>query len=147
MLNKQILNILLIEDDDVDAMTFQRHVKNSMIEANVSRAVDGVEGLAMLRNGRFSSDSRTIIVLDLNMPRMNGDEFLAELRSDPDLHNSIVFVLTTSDALSDLRASYEKNVAGYISKSRVGEKFASFISLLDAYANTIEFPPRSNHES
>ena len=147
MVSKQSLNILLIEDDDVDAMTFQRHVKHSSIEADICRAVDGVEGLAMLRNGRFPPASRTIIVLDLNMPRMNGDEFLAELRSDPALQHSIVFVLTTSDAPADLRASYKKNVAGYISKSRVGERFESFISLLDAYAKTIEFPPPANRET
>ena len=97
--------------------------------------------MAQLRDPSSEIESPLIIILDLNMPRMNGDEFLAELRRDASLRNNVVVVLTTSDAASDVMASYEKNVAGYVLKSRVGEKFESLISLLDAYHTSVEFPP------
>ena len=141
MATEQPLSIVLVEDDDVDAMAFQRHVGRSSIPTQIHRAVDGVEALTLLRDRQLVSIHSTVIVLDLNMPRMNGQEFLAELRGDPQLKSFVVFVLTTSDAESDLRASYEKNVAGYVLKSGVGEKFEKMTELLSSYYKTVEFPP------
>ena len=134
------LHVLLVEDDDVDAMAFQRHVGKSSLPAEIHRAVDGVEALAMLRSPGSELNSPLMIVLDLNMPRMNGDEFLTELRADPALRNSVVLVLTTSDAATDLIASYDKNVAGYVLKSRVGERFETLIAFLESYYTSVEFP-------
>ena len=74
------------------------------------------------------------------MPRMNGLEFLTELRADPELRDSIVFVLTTSRSDEDRVASYNLNVAGYIVKSDVGAGFVRLLGLLDHYWRIVEFP-------
>ncbi|MCA9622394.1 MAG: response regulator, partial [Myxococcales bacterium] len=76
----------------------------------------------------------------LNMPRMDGREFLAELREDPEHRDAIVFVLTTSETPEDRAASYDKNVAGYIVKSAVGEGFLNVINLLDRYWRVVLLP-------
>ena len=81
-----------------------------------------------------------IIILDLNMPRMDGHEFLTELRKDPDHCDSVVFVLTTSQADEDRAASYDKNVAGFIVKSDVGEGFLKVTTLLDSYWRVVLLP-------
>jgi CheY-like chemotaxis protein len=78
--------------------------------------------------------------LDLNLPRLNGVELLREIRSDPELHDSIVFVLTTSKRDEDRMASYDLNVAGYVVKSDVGSGFIRLIELLDHYWRIVEFP-------
>lgn len=75
------------------------------------------------------------------MPRMNGIEFLEELRQDSDFEDSIVFVLTTSDDDQDMVAAYSNHVAGYMIKSKAGEDFIQLIGLLDHYWRVIEMPP------
>ena len=82
-----------------------------------------------------------MVLLDINMPRMNGIEFLEALRADPKLSRTIVFVLTTSDREEDKVAAYEHHVAGYILKSRAGEDFLEVIKLLRVYWRLVEFPP------
>lgn len=138
-MNAQSLRILLVEDDDVDAMAFERHVGRASVPTEVFRAVDGVDGLAKLRE--LNCESPLLVFLDLNMPRMSGAEFLRELRHDVELRHHIVFVLTTSSAASDLRASYEQNVAGYLLKSDVGNKFQGLIALIESYFGLVTFPP------
>ncbi len=81
-----------------------------------------------------------LILLDLNMPGMNGFEFLDELRDDPMLRDSIVFVLTTSNSETDRPRIYRKNVAGYIVKSDVGPSFKKAVDLLDCYWTTVTLP-------
>jgi CheY-like chemotaxis protein len=80
------------------------------------------------------------VLLDLNMPRMGGIEFLAELRRDPDLRGTLVFVMTTSAAEDDRTRAYQKNVAGYVLKHRPGQSFLEAISMLEHYWRVIEFP-------
>jgi len=80
------------------------------------------------------------VLLDLNMPRMGGIEFLAELRADPSLRRTIVFVMTTSAAEEDRLRAYEKNIAGYVVKHRLGQSFLESISMLEHYWRVIEFP-------
>ncbi len=135
------LNILLVEDDDVDAMAFERHVGRSSLCVDIHRAVDGVDALETLRSRPFDPEVPFVIFLDLNMPRMNGTEFLSALRDDAEYRNTLVFVLTTSEADSDLRTSYDKNIAGYVLKSRVGERFEHIVNLLGVYRQAVEFPP------
>lgn len=131
--------ILLVEDDDVDAMGVGRALKSLKILNSVVRAHDGAEALALLREpGRVQRPY--IILLDINMPRMNGLEMLAELRDDPALSSAVVFVLTTSKTDEDRVAAYKQNVAGYIVKNKVGDGFMSIIALLDQYWRVVELP-------
>ena len=94
------VNILLVEDDEVDVMAVKRALKTLKIANPFFRAADGIEALEMLRGtgGKKQLPSPYIVLLDLNMPRMDGLEFLDELRQDPALHRSVVFVMTTSAA-------------------------------------------------
>ena len=137
------VHLLLVEDDQVDAEGIQRAFRQQRIANPFIVVRDGVEALQVLR-GEGGSDPVPrpyLILLDLNMPRMNGIEFLQALREDPELRRSIVFVLTTSDREEDKLAAYEEHVAGYILKSRAGEDFLEVIKLLRTYWRIIEFPP------
>ena len=91
--NDRLLNILLVEDDEVDVMNVQRAFQKGHITNPLFIASNGVEALEQLRNGKVPRDRR-IILLDLNMPQMNGIEFLRELRRDPELRLTPVVVLT-----------------------------------------------------
>lgn len=135
--------VLLVEDDDIDAEGVSRAFKKERIANPITRARNGLEALEILRGSDAHPQlSRPyLILLDLNMPKMSGLEFLEEVRNDPDLRDSIVFVLTTSDADRDKLMAYEKNVAGYIVKSRVGEDFLNLVSVIDHYWRYVEFPP------
>lgn len=133
------VSILLVEDDDVDAEAIKRAFAKAKIVNPVVRARDGLEGLEMLRT-RGAIAKPYIILLDLKMPRMNGLAFLEQIRIDDQLHDSVVFVLTTSRAETDVSAAYDKYVAGYIVKSQVGSSFSDLIGLLDHYWRLVELP-------
>lgn len=133
------VTILLIDDDDIDSMGVVRALKRLKILNPVVRARDGAEGLALLRDP-LAVRRPYIVLLDLNMPRMNGLEMLKELRSDRALSSSLVFVLTTSKADEDNVAAYKQNVAGYIVKSQVGDGFMRVMEMLDHYWRVVEFP-------
>jgi CheY-like chemotaxis protein len=81
-----------------------------------------------------------VILLDLNMPTMNGFEFLNEVRADPTLNDSVVFVFTTSNREADRLAAYRKNVAGYVSKAAVGEDCIDLVRMIDSYWRVVELP-------
>ncbi|HET8824759.1 MAG TPA: response regulator, partial [Terriglobales bacterium] len=120
------LNILLVEDDEVDVMNVKRafekaHITNPLFVAN-----NGLEALEKLRS-RDIPNYRRLILLDLNMPKMNGIEFLRELRKDPELCSLPVVVLTTSRMDRDRIESYQLNVAGYLLKPVT---FATFCELM-----------------
>lgn len=121
------LTALLIEDDDVDAEAVVRGFRSCGVGADIVRVTDGVEALAVLRRGL---PQPFVILLDLNTPRMNGFEFLDELRRDPALRDAEVFVLTTSGAAHDRTAARERNVAGYFVKSEAGRDFRDLVSRL-----------------
>jgi signal transduction histidine kinase len=128
------VHVLLVEDDDVDIMAVKRAFSASKVDNPVLVARDGVEALAMLRGEGGPAVPRPyMILLDLNMPRMGGLEFLRELRSDPEHGRAIVFVLTTSAAKEDRAAAYSEFVAGYMVKANVGQDFSRMVKLLDAY--------------
>lgn len=132
------VTLFLVEDDDIDAMGVERALKRRRIVNPLLRARDGVEALEMLRGGRVPRPH--LILLDLNMPRMGGLEFIKTLREDRSLCDSVVFVLTTSKSDEDLSAAYRSHVAGYIVKSEIGDSFSSLIHMLDAYWQIVELP-------
>jgi CheY-like chemotaxis protein len=136
-----LVNILLIEDDEVDIMNVQRAFKKNNITNPLHIARNGLEGLAMLTKGTSQSiPTPRIILLDINMPRMGGIEFLSELRKHPELRSMSVFVMTTSNEESDKIAAYDLNVAGYILKPLSFEGFSAAVAILNHYWHLCEMP-------
>jgi CheY-like chemotaxis protein len=142
MLNNDTVTILLAEDDQIDAMAVQRGFAKLKIANPIQTAKDGIEAMDILkgRNGKERLRKPYVIMLDLNMPRMDRFEFLKALRDDPELKTSIVFVLTTSQLDEDRMKAYDANVAGYIVKSEAGEGFIDAIRMLDHYWRIVELP-------
>jgi CheY-like chemotaxis protein len=142
MMKDKIVNILLVEDDEVDVMNVQRAFKKNNILNPLHVAGNGLEALAMLRGDGVAPIIPTpkIILLDLNIPRMNGIEFLQELRSDEALKSISVFVLTTSNDDRDKVAAYKLNVAGYILKPVELNSFIEAVKTLDIYWTLMELP-------
>jgi len=135
--------ILLIDDDEVDVMNVQRAFKKNHITNPVHVAGNGLEALAKLRgtDGQEKINPMPkIVLLDINMPKMNGIEFLTKLRADPGLHAISVFVLTTSDEEKDRVAAYDMNVAGYILKPVEPSKFMDAVKTLNVFWSLIELP-------
>ena len=139
---RQPIHILLVEDDPVDAESIMRTFKRHQINTPFTHVVDGIEALHALRSehGYDPLPKPYIILLDINMPRMNGLEFLSALRRDPTLRHSVVFVLTTSNREEDIMAAYNQQIAGYLLKAKVSEDFLDFIKLLNLYRVMIEMP-------
>ncbi|WP_164718133.1 response regulator [Colwellia sp. Arc7-635] len=133
------VRILLIEDDDIDAMAVERGIRKLKLANPICRAMNGLEALEILRD-KDAITRPYIILLDLNMPIMGGLEFLKRIREDRDLKDSIIFVLTTSAADEDRAAAYEENVAGYIVKSDVKDGFHQVINMLDCYWRLVLLP-------
>ncbi len=139
--NSKPIEILVIEDDDIDAKSIKRALEKLKILNKLHRARDGIEALALLRDDTVNITKRPyLILLDINMPRMNGLEFLAAIRGDDKLRNAIVFVLTTSKAEEDIKAAFDQNVAGYMVKSDLENGFVSAIELIDQYWRIVEMP-------
>jgi CheY-like chemotaxis protein len=137
--DEKLLNILLVEDDQVDVLTVQRAFQRNNITNPVWVASNGLEALALLRSGEVPAERR-LILLDLNMPRMNGIEFLRELRADPQLAKSSVVVLTTSNQEQDRIAAYDLNVAGYLLKPVTFPNFLQLMAAMNKYWALVEFP-------
>jgi CheY-like chemotaxis protein len=129
----------LVEDDKVDVMNVQRALKKANVANPLHVAGNGLEALAMLRDGRVPP-GRRLVLLDLNMPKMNGIEFLRELRKDPDLQKTSVVVLTTSNADRDKVDAYQLNVAGYLLKPVTFPAFVEVMAALDKYWTLVEMP-------
>ena len=133
------LNILLVEDDELDVMNVRRAFKKNNVVNPLHTAGNGLDALAMLRGDAIPRDRR-LILLDLNMPRMGGIEFLKELRADPDLKATTVVVLTTSDEERDKVKAYDLNVAGYILKPVTLAAFIEIMATLNKYWSVNELP-------
>lgn len=137
------VHILLVEDDEVDIMNVQRAFRKNKITNPFFIARNGIEALEMMRGSNGSAALNPppgIILLDLNMPKMGGIEFLRELRRDPVFRSISVFVMTTSNEESDKLAAYDLNVAGYIIKPLSFENFVQAISILNHYWMLCERP-------
>jgi CheY-like chemotaxis protein len=141
--NHQKTSLLLIDDDEVDIMTVKRAFKKNNITNPLYIAHNGLEALAMLRGDAMPKlliGQRRLILLDLNMPKMGGIEFLRELRADPELKPIPVIVLTTSNEDQDKVEAYNFNVAGYIIKPVTFTKFVEAVETLNRYWTLSEMP-------
>lgn len=130
--------ILVLEDDIVDAMTVRRALKENEIFNDVVIKKDGEEALEYLRNK--SNELPSIILLDLNMPRMNGVEFLKIIRQDEKLVSIPVVVLTTSRSEQDKIDTFKLGISGYIIKSVNYHEFVEIIKTIKNYWDISEFP-------
>ncbi|KAF7764126.1 hypothetical protein PCIT_b0037 [Pseudoalteromonas citrea] len=132
------LNVLLVEDDDIDFMSIVRSFKKRKILNKITRAIDGVHALELLREETITKPF--IVLLDLQMPRMSGLEFLDTIRNDDMLNDIVIFVLTTSDNEQDIVKSYKKHIAGYFLKDRVSDQFLDVVDVLDGYWRILQLP-------
>ena len=130
--------ILLVEDDSVDAMTIKRALKDLKITNPLIHRIDGDEALEYLRAP--GNNKPCVILLDLNMPKMNGIEFLSVVKADKLLKRIPVVVLTASREESDKVGSFELSVAGYMTKQTDYKKFAETIRMIDLYWTLSELP-------
>jgi len=133
------LHILLVEDDQIDQMNVKRAFERNKIMNPLYVAENGLEALEMLRDGRVP-DERRLILLDLNMPKMNGIEFLKSLREDEKLGHTPVVVLTTSNDENDKVEAYNLNVAGYLLKPVTFSNFVELTAALNKYWTLVELP-------
>lgn len=138
-MSDRMLNILLVEDDEVDVMNVRRAFERNNVSNPLYVAGNGLEALEMLRDGTVPAERR-LILLDLNMPKMNGIEFLQELRADPELASSSVVVLTTSNDDQDKIDAYNLNVAGYLLKPVTFSNFCERMATLNKYWTLVEMP-------
>ena len=130
--------ILLVEDDQVDVMTVMRALKEIHVTNLVVNMENGAEALKYLRDP--NSAKPCIILLDLNMPTMNGIEFLQVAKQDAQLKRIPVVVLTTSEEQQDKVNSFDLGVAGYMAKPVDYRQFVEVMRSIDAYWTISEMP-------
>ena len=136
-------SVLLVEDDIFDTMTAQKSFAKFSVPHQLHTAFNGEEALDLLLGRNGAEAIRTlpeVILLDLNMPRMNGIELLEALRADEDLRSALVFMVSTSKAEEDKARAYGHHVAGYIVKQDPANTFMQAVSLLEHYWKIVEFP-------
>lgn len=131
MNDEKLLNILLVEDDEIDIMNVQRAFRKNNINNPLFIARNGLEALEMLKQGTVPIPH--IVITDINMPKMDGIEFLKAVRQDDQLKSLNVFIMTTSNDDNDKINAYNLNVAGYILKPLSFEKFLASVATLNSY--------------
>ena len=130
--------ILLVEDDTVDVMTVKRALKDLQVMSDLVPTGDGEEALAYLRDD--GNVKPCVILLDLNMPKMNGTEFMKIVKADEALRKIPIIVLTTSNSEQDISKSFELGAAGYMVKSVDYKKFMEIIKTIDLYWTLSKLP-------
>lgn len=140
--SENTVTFLVVDDDDVDRELVKRTFRKLNISNPIVEAEDGSEALEKLRHGVDGQPipKPYVVVLDLNMPRMNGFEFLDEIRSDPELRHTVVFVLTTSNTPMDKAKAYDRFISGYILKRDFQDSFMHALMMVNQFQRVIEFP-------
>ena len=134
-MNARRAEILLIDDDPVDVKLTTEQLATSKLRNRVTWAKDGVEALAMLRKEGEHADVPTpdLILLDLNMPRMDGHQFLAEVKADPTLAMIPIVVVTTSDEDADIVESYRLHANAYVTKPIGLEQMGKVVRAIEGF--------------
>jgi len=135
---KSSKSVMLVEDDNVDVMTVKRAFKDLNIKNQLIITTNGEEALEYLNNN--DNTTPCIILLDLNMPKMNGLEFLRTIKADENLKQIPVVVLTTSSQQEDIIESFKFGVAGYIVKSFDYIEFTQAIKTINLYWTLSKVP-------
>ena len=144
-MNARLIEVLLVEDDAGDVLLVRESFDEHKVGNNLSVVSDGVEAIEFLRaEGRFAGAQRPdLVLLDLNLPRKNGIEVLAEIKNDPQLATIPVVVLTTSEASEDVISSYELHANAYITKPVDFERFRHIVHQIDEFfVGVVKLPPR-----
>jgi len=138
------LNILLIEDNDVDVDMVRRGLKKIKAEGALVRARDGQEALEILLQQPLEDQLAHpfVVLLDINMPRMNGHEFLYCLRQDPRISDTRVIVFTTSDNPKDVARAYDQNAVGYFVKPDTSRELRAALQTIWDFWDRCTHPPR-----
>jgi CheY-like chemotaxis protein len=137
------LHILVVDDDDADALMIEEALAGAEMQSRVERVADGREALDYLRReGRYADASRPdLILLDLNMPRMDGRETLAAIKTDEQLKAIPVVILTTSGAAPDIAASYQQRANAYVTKPFGLDDFEATVRQIDRFYREIASLP------
>ena len=138
-------SVLLVEDDPGDALMVREALETYAPETDIAAVVDGVDALRDLRQeDEFADTSRPdLVLLDLNMPRKDGREVLAEIKTDRDLCTIPVVVLTTSSAAHDIRHSYELHANAYVTKPSDFDEFTTVVRCIERFFGRVVQLPRT----
>jgi len=143
------IEILLVEDNPADVRLTMEVLKETKVRNTLTIAADGIEALDLLRRtGRYTHAVRPgLILLDLNLPKKDGREVLAELKADPDLKRIPVVILTSSKAEEDIFKSYNLYANCYVTKPVDLERFVKVVkSIEDFWLTTVKLPQGKSHE-
>jgi two-component system, chemotaxis family, response regulator Rcp1 len=136
--NLDAITVLMVEDDPDDVYLTQQALRASRLRMNLNVVNDGVEAMKVLREGQRPD----LVLLDLNLPRMDGREVLMAIKQDPDLASIPVVILTTSEAEEDIAASYRQHANCYVAKPVDIERFRSVVASIENFWFTVvRLPP------
>jgi CheY-like chemotaxis protein len=137
------INVLLVEDDPGDVLMTREAFAEHGAESRLAVVSDGVEALAYLRreNGYADAPRPDLVLLDLNLPRRDGREVLAEIKADRELHLIPVVVLTTSQADEDILRSYQLHANAYVTKPVDFDRFVAVVRQIDQFFVNVAKPP------
>ena len=141
----EMIDVLLVEDDPADVLLIEEAFADNKVRNRLHRVADGVEALQFLRReGEYADAPQPdLVLLDLNLPRKDGREVLAEVKADPDLRTIPVVVLTTSDAEEDVLRSYQLHANAYVTKPVDCEGFIEAIKQIDHFfVSVVQLPTR-----
>jgi CheY-like chemotaxis protein len=147
MENLEVVDVLLVEDDPGDVVLVREAFEYNKLHNTLHVASDGEEALDFLhrRAGHESAPRPDLVLLDLNLPRKDGREVLAEVKADPDLRTIPVVVLTTSEAEEDILRSYDLHANAYVNKPVDFERFIEVVRLIDDFFVTVvKLPGRTD---
>jgi CheY-like chemotaxis protein len=137
--NAKSIDVLLVEDDPGDTLMIREAFEDNKVRNRLTCVTDGVQALEFLRRegGHAGAPRPDLILLDLNLPRMDGREVLAEIKADDDLRTIPVVILTTSQAEEDVLRSYELHANAYVTKPVDFERFIEVVRQIDNFFVTV----------
>jgi len=147
-MNPELVGILLVEDDPGDVVLIRESFQDHKVANELTVVSDGVQALAFLRReGEYATARRPgLVLLDLNLPRMNGIEVLEQIKGDPALATIPVVVLTTSDSEDDIVRSYTLHANAYITKPVDFERFRHVVHQIDEFfVGVVKLPSANGH--
>jgi CheY-like chemotaxis protein len=139
-------NIFLVDDDETDVIAikraFNKKVHEGKFDLDIFRDGEAVtDRLEEIDASTTDNKIPDIILLDLNMPKMGGFEVLDKIRSNHKFKTMVIFILTTSNNPEEIKRAYGKNVAGYLVKDEMGNRYERLTELLETYSDTVALPP------